>query len=130
MTFTLEQIHQAHAKVKSWADFPHFVKYIRELGVTKYDVYVVDGHTEYCGRDDLSISWPAQHPLYDIADVSDASVFADCLRAHQRGETDYLRFSQDAANAGVEKWIVDTDVMTCTYYDKEGKVILEEKIPQ
>jgi uncharacterized protein YbcV (DUF1398 family) len=62
--------------------------------------------------------------------MSDADTFIERLKAHQRGETDYFVFSQDAANAGVEKWTVDTEAMKCTYYDKEGSVILDEEIPQ
>jgi len=40
-----------------------------------------------------------------------------------------MTFCNEAAKAGVEKWIVDTQKMTCTYYDKLGNVMLEEKIP-
>lgn len=40
-----------------------------------------------------------------------------------------MTFCQDAANTGVEKWTVDTTAMTCAYYDKTGKMMLEEKIP-
>jgi uncharacterized protein YbcV (DUF1398 family) len=36
----------------------------------------------------------------------------------------------DPVNAGVEKWTVDTTAMTCTYYDKSGKMMLEEEIPK
>jgi uncharacterized protein YbcV (DUF1398 family) len=128
--FTLNQIDEAHASVKSGADFPKFAHDIRELGVTKYDAYVTDGHAEYFGTDGFTLIWPAHHPVYTIAETSDADTFAERLKAHQRGETDYFQFSQDAANAGVEKWTVDTEAMTCIYYDKTGKVMLEEEIPR
>lgn len=39
-----------------------------------------------------------------------------------------MTFCQDSANAGVEKWTVDTTAMTCTYYGKARKMMLEEKI--
>ena len=41
-----------------------------------------------------------------------------------------MAFCQDSANAGVEKWTVDTTTMTCIYYDKAGKMVLEEEIPK
>lgn len=41
-----------------------------------------------------------------------------------------MTFCQDSANAGVEKWTVDTTAMTCTYYDTAGKTLLEERIPK
>jgi len=126
--FTQSQINDAHAKVKSGADFPQYAHDIRALGVTKYDAYVTDGHAEYFGADGFTLIWPAHHPVYPIAETSDTDTFAERLKAHQRGETDYFQFSQDAANAGVEKWAVDTEAMTCTYFGKDGKVMLEEKI--
>ena len=127
--FTLEQINQAHEKVHSGADFPQFAHDIKALGVLQYDAYVVDGHSEYFWADGFTLTWPAHHPDYSIADTSDEKAFTDCLAAHQWGETDYFQFSQDAANAGVEKWTVDTEAMTCVYYDRAGNVMLEEKIP-
>ena len=47
--FTIEQIKEAHAKVKSGADFPKYVKEMKTLGVVSYDHYVADGHTNYYG---------------------------------------------------------------------------------
>lgn len=42
--FTLDQIREAHAKVKSGADFPHYIQDLIVLGVQKYDIFVHDGH--------------------------------------------------------------------------------------
>ena len=47
----------------------------------------------------------------------------------QQGKTDYLTVCRQAAEAGVEKWIVDLEKMTCTYYDKAGNSLLVEIIP-
>jgi len=129
MIFTLEQIHEAHAKIKSGADFPYYVQDLIVLGVQKYDIFVHDGHGEYFGSDtDALVSPPKYHTL-TVADMSDAMSFVERLQAHQKGQTDYMAFCQDAANAGVEKWTVDTEAMTCTYYNKSGNVMLEEEIP-
>lgn len=48
--FTLEQIKEAHAKVRSGADFPTYVQDLIGLGVTCYQTYVSDGHTDYFGK--------------------------------------------------------------------------------
>lgn len=134
--FTLDQIREAHAKVKSGADFPHYIKDLIVLGVQKYDIFVHDGHGEYASSDGDTLVSPSDLPAgrqeYDtltVADTSDAEWFTERLRAHQQGQTDYMTFCQDSANAGVEKWTVDTTAMTCTYYDTAGKMILEEEIP-
>ena len=48
----------------------------------------------------------------------------------QQGNTDSLTFCKDAAETGVEKWTVDMEEMTRTYYDKSGNVMLTENIPR
>jgi uncharacterized protein YbcV (DUF1398 family) len=130
MTFTLNQIREAHAKVTSGADFPYYIQDLIVLGVRKYDIFVHDGHGEYFGAGTETLVSPAKYDVITVADTSDATGFSERLRAHQQGQTDYMTFCTDCANAGVEKWTVDTEAMTCIYFDKEGKVILEEEIPQ
>ena len=48
--FTLDQIKQAHAKVKSGADFPKYIQDLIVLGIKNYDTFVIDGHSEYYGE--------------------------------------------------------------------------------
>ena len=127
--FALDQIREAHARVKSGADFPHYIQDLIVLGVQKYDIFVRDGHGEYASADGNTLVSPPKYDTLTVADTSDAEWFTERLRAHQKGQTDYMTFCQDSANAGVEKWTVDTAAMTCTYYDKDGKVMLEERIP-
>ncbi len=126
--FSLDQIHAAHSKVKSGSDFPHYVQDLIQLGVRKYDIYVHDGHAEYFWDGDYEVISPAKYETLTIADVSDGINFQERLKAHQRWETDYMTFCTDSARSSIEKWTVDTKAMTCTYYDKSGGVVLEEKI--
>lgn len=127
--FTLEQIKNAHSKVKSGADFPLYIKDLIELGVASFHTYVMDSHTEYFGKDDYQIKSEAKYAVLNVAEKSDSETFINRLKVHQQGQTDYMTFCNDSAKAGVEKWIVDTQKMTCTYYDKSGNNMLEEKIP-
>ena len=127
--FTIEQIKAAHSKVKSGADFPAYITDIKQLGVTGYETYVSDGHTDYSGENDFKSSTPAKYDALIISESSNAEQFKDDLKAHQRGETNYLKFCSDCAKSGVEKWIVSMDNMSCTYYDKAGNEILVEAIP-
>ena len=41
--FSMEQITQAHSKVKSGAGFPAYIAEIKQLGVTSYETHVSDG---------------------------------------------------------------------------------------
>lgn len=128
--FTAEQIQAAHSKVKSGAEFPSYVKEIKELGVTHYEAYVTDGHIDYHSANDHTAKVPAKYDPLMIADNSNGEEFKLELVAHQQGKTDFLTFIKMCANYGIEKWAIRMDKMTCTYYDKAGNEILVEQIPQ
>lgn len=128
--FTLEQIKTAHSKVKSGADFPAYISAIKQLGVTSYETYVSDGHTDYYGKDDFKTSTEAIYDKLVIAENSNAEQFKMDLKAHQQGQTNYPTFCRDCAKSGVEKWAVRIDKMTCTYYDKTGNEIMTEIVPK
>lgn len=127
--FTIDQIKAAHSKVKSGADFPKYIHDLISLGVISYHTYVIDGHAEYYGKDGYQIKSDAKYSGLNVSEKSNVEMFINRLKAHQQGQTDYLTFCNDSANNGVEKWVVDTRKMTCSYYDKSRNVILEEQIP-
>ena len=127
--FTVEQIKAAHAKVKSGADFPAYIQDITALGVTGYSTYVMDGHTDYNGQNSYHIHSPAKYPAQVIASISNMHAFKHYLSIHQQGQTDYPTFCRQAAETGVEKWVVNMQQMTCSYYDLAGNTMLVEKIP-
>lgn len=128
--FTVEQIQAAHSKVKSGADFPSYIKEIKSLGVTHYETYVKDGHTDYHDGSDYTAVIPAKYEPIEIANTPKTEEFKTELLAHQQGKSDYLTFIKICAGAGIEKWKIRMDKMTCTYYDKSGNEILVEEIPQ
>ena len=127
--FTVKQITIAHSKVKSGADFPAYVKEIKELGVTNYETFVSDGHTDFFGAGNYKTSLIAKYDILRIADTSKAEQFKSDLIAHQQGKSDYLTFCNDCAKSGIKKWAVSMDKMTCTYYDNAGNEILMESVP-
>lgn len=127
--FTVEQIKAAHSKVKSGADFPKYIQDLITLGVTFYETYVSDGHTDYFGKDNYKTSSNASYNVLKVNTTSDIDQFKTDLKAHQQGKTDYMTFCTDCAKSGVEKWAVSLDKMTCTYFDKHGNEMLVEVIP-
>lgn len=128
--FTVTQIKAAHSKVKSGADFPAYIRDIKKLGVTYYECFVTDGHTDYYGDKDYKAGSDAKYPALTLAESVNKQQFQADLKAHQQGKTDYLTFCKDCAASGIEKWVVCMEQMTCAYYDRAGNEILEEKIPQ
>lgn len=127
--FTIDQIKQAHSKVKSGADFPNYVQDLIKLGLKSYVTFVTDSHAEYFGENDYEIYSEAKHAPLKIAVTSDAEKFVQYLKAHQQGRTDYQTFCNHSAETGVEKWKVDLNEMTCTYYNLKGEKMLVEQIP-
>lgn len=127
--FTIEQVKAAHSKVKSGADFPAYIQELKQLGVIFYDTYVSDGHANYYGKNDFKVTSQAKYDALIIADIANENQFKSDLKAHQQGKTDYPTFCTDCAKSGIEKWIVNLEKMTCTYFDKAEKEILEEQIP-
>jgi uncharacterized protein YbcV (DUF1398 family) len=127
--FTVQQIKEAHSKVKSGADFPKYIQDIITLGVTSFETFVSDNHTDYYGKDNYFTSSQGFSETLPIANISDIEQFKSDLKSHQQGHTDYMTFLHDCAKSGVEKWIVVMDKMTCSYYDINGNEMVVEKIP-
>lgn len=128
--FTVEQIEQAHSKVKSGADYPRYIQEIKRMGVTYFETRVNDSHTNYFGKDNYQANSKPQYEPLIISDTCDREKFYHYLKIHQQGQTDYHTFCRHCAETGIEKWIVSLDDMTCTYYDKADNKVLVEQIPQ
>jgi len=127
--FSISDIKAAHSKVKSGADFPAYIQEIKQLGVTGYDSFVTDGHVDYFGANGFTTSSDPKYTALHIAAEADNQLFIQYLKAHQQGSSDYPTFCSQSAETGIEKWHVDVNQMTCTYFDVKGNSILVEKIP-
>lgn len=128
--FTIENIQAVESKIKTGADFPQFIKELKEMGVKRNDVYVSNGLSIYFDDEDNAqqVS-PDEYQVLTINTESSSDKLAHALKIHQKGETDYFTFCKQAADAGVEKWVTDLDEMTCTYLDTEGNELIKETIP-
>lgn len=126
--FTVEQIHAAHSKVKSGADFPNYMQDLIKLGVISFETFVNDSHSVYFGANNFKTQSEGKYNPLEIATDTNKDQFISDLKLHQKGGTDYMTFCQDCAKSGIEKWIVKTENMTCTYLDKAGNEILVEVI--
>lgn len=127
--FTLNQIKEAHSKVQSGADFPKYTQDLITLGVLEYSIYVADGHAEYKGKNNYVLSSDAEYKVLKVEPKVDVDKFKHYLKVHQQGKTDYYTFCENSAETGIEKWTVNILAKSCTYFDKSGNFVLEEKIP-
>ncbi len=128
--FILTHIEQAHSKVKSGADFPAYIKEIKSFGVLSFETWVSDSHTVYFGEGNFQLKSEPHYDALTIAQKSDPSAFLDYLKMHQKGDSDYLTFCNHCALTGIERWVVDLQALTCTYFDVANNEILVEQIPQ
>lgn len=127
--FTLQQIQDTHAKVKSGADFPQYIQDLKDLWVRSYTIFVSDGHAEYQGDNNYALTSPTKYESLVMSDTTDKEWFIYNLKLHQQGGSDYMTFCQHAAQAGITKRVIVMDDMTCTYYDTDDKAIVMETIP-
>lgn len=127
--FTIEQVKEAHAKVQSGADFPNYIQDLIILGVKGYDTFVNDGHVEYYGVNNYTVTADEKYPEIRVEAVANKERLIEFLVMHQDGQTDYLTFCNQSAQCGIAKWRVDILEMTCTYFDQLENEILIEKIP-
>lgn len=128
--FTIAQIKAAHATVKTGADFPNYIKVLKALGIQQYQTFVSDSHTDYAGANGYSIS---SEPVYDpltISATANKTAFESELKKHQGGGSGYMEFCEQCAANGINKWIVDLEKMTCTYYDSNGAAVYMEPVPE
>lgn len=127
--FTVQQINNAHSKVKSGADFPNYIQDLIELGVLRFETFVSDSHTDYYGAEGFTTSSEGKYATIEISDELDIETFKKELKEHQQGKTDYMGFIESCAKNGVFKWIMDLKEFTCIYYDVKGNAVLTEVVP-
>jgi uncharacterized protein YbcV (DUF1398 family) len=127
--FTADQIKTEHAKVKSGADFPGYIRTLRSLGVNHYDYLVADGSCTFYGQDGSEATWHPKYTGIAIAAVGSNEKLSHAIAIHQQGKTDFMTFVRQAADAGVAVWTTDLEKMVVIYKDGSGGTLLAEPIP-
>jgi len=126
--FTLDQIKKVHERLGKQRTLPDYLQALKTIGVDKYDSFIADGHSEYFGKDNQKIVSPPAHDRLTITNTISREGLLKHLNLHAQGKTNYWEMSQGLADNGIEKWSFDTNEMTITYYDVEGREILVEAI--
>jgi uncharacterized protein YbcV (DUF1398 family) len=108
---------------------PVYAQELKTFGLTHYNMYVSDGHAEYFGANNFKVEGKSAYKAKVVADKADVTALKHTISIHQQGQTTYLTFTDQAAEAGVEKWRTSMEKMLVVYYDKKGNEILVEPIP-
>lgn len=126
--FTLEQISDIHDRLGNRGALGGYLRALRDIGVETYDSYITDGHSEYLGADGQKLVGPAFHETFAIAEACDKEQFLQYMQQVEQGGVGYVEMSKALADNGVEKWTFDTEMLTITYLDIAGNVLLGEKV--
>lgn len=126
--FTLAEIDELHARLGTASHLPDYLQALAEIGVVRFESFLVDGHTEFFAADGQRVSSAPHHEDLVVAGTSDREAFLEHLRRHAAGETTYVEMSAGLAARGVEKWAADTAALTMTYVDRAGEVLLVEDV--
>jgi len=128
VSFTIDEINEIHDRLGKQETLPQYVQELNALGIEYAVSYVTDGHTEFIGKDGHRIKSPAAHQLLPITKTSNKYNFLRHLNLHREGKTSYVEMSRGLAESGTEKWVIDTNKLTMTFYDKDGDSLLVDKI--
>ena len=126
--FTLDQINNIHGHFVKQATLLQYLQALKDIGVIRSDSFLIDGHSEYYGKHNHKVVSPPVHEQLSIAKTSSRDGLLSHLSLHNQGKTNYLEMSKGLANSGIEKWTLDTNEMTITYYGIDGIEMLVEEI--
>lgn len=127
--FTLQAIQSAHATVKSGADFPQYVQDIKKLGLDYYDFMVADGHSQYVSTTGETLASEPKYAPLTVANQPNVEALRHTIKIHQQGQTDFMTFCQQAADAGVKLWRTDATNLQVIYLDTNDNEMINEPIP-
>ena len=127
--FTEQDIRAAYAKPRTGADFPRLIRDLKALGVVSYDHLLETGSNIFRGKSGQSVILANNGPAVAVSPKPNLELLKKYIAMHQSGQTNYPTLCGQAGEAGVDKWTSDLLAMTCTYFDKAGRKMHLELIP-
>ncbi len=127
MEFTLENIEEAGRKYTG-VEFYKLVLEFVKMGIVENVFNIRDGVRVYENQNGHKINID----FVEIAVIggvdTNKNIFENILKQHQQGNTDFMTFCKEVGEVGVYKWVIDTNKMTCSYYDTLENVVWSEEI--
>lgn len=125
---SLDIIRKAHATYTG-PDFPKLIHAFKEMDLKSFEYNIERGIITYYSMTGDCIEDIGVHVDIEIPLKSKSEYAIHALRDNQKGTTTFPDFCKAVAYAGVYKWIVDLEAMTCTYYDKLDHCVILEEVP-
>ncbi|MDF2804105.1 MAG: Phage envelope protein [Anaerocolumna sp.] len=127
LEFTIQAIHEAH-KLYTGPDFPKLIREFKLMGMVSNVYNLENGIITYSNDVGECIQEKGIAMNFEIEKIADYDLAIKALRSNQEGETDFAMFCIEIAKAGIYKWVSDLRDMTCSYFDKNDNLIIEEYI--
>jgi len=128
MEFSLESIHKAQ-NLFTGPDFPKLVREYRKMGIVTNIYNIETGLIIYENKSGKQIKDSGIKVNFEIIQSAVYEQALLSLQRNQKGESDFLTFCEEIGRAGIYKWVVDLENMTCSYYDKKENIVISEKVP-
>ncbi len=129
MTSTNLETIIMHAK-KTKQPYPITFQQLKEAGVEMYEIYLETYENAYRGTfGTWSENPPEGYSPLAIADRFSRDEVIVSLRRHQAGQTTFIEWLYEMAQAGVSHYRVFMDKRTVAYYDASESNIHEEFVP-
>lgn len=128
-SFTAENIKAIYSRPRTGAGFPALIRELKSVGVTSYDHVIETGANVFHGKSGESLALDKMGPPCPVSARPDLESLKRIISEHQRGLSDYPTLCRLVGEVGVEKWVCDLSAMTCTYFDKSGRKMHVELIP-
>lgn len=128
MEFSIAAIQEAH-ELYTGPDFPKLIKVFKAMGMKTNSFNLETGVVTYTNSLGEKLVSEGIKVDFNIVEKGNYEGAIIALQRNQRGESDFYTFCNEVAKAGVYKWVIDLDKMTCAYFDKVEQVIIIESIP-
>ncbi|HFI0446182.1 TPA: DUF1398 domain-containing protein [Streptococcus suis] len=126
--FTLENINHGHEQFTG-PDFLKLIAYFKDMGIVENTVDIQSGQVVYRSKAGQTLEKQDYQVTIPVSDRVNLDQFVTILRNHQAGQTDFPTFCQETAEAGIYKWVIDLEAMTCSYLDQAEQAVFVETIP-
>jgi uncharacterized protein YbcV (DUF1398 family) len=127
--FTAENIKAIYSRPRTGEDFPALIRELKGVGVISYDHMIETGANVFHGHSGETLALSNLGPACPVSDRANVESLKKIISEHQRGLSNYPTLCRLVGEAGVEKWVCDLLAMTCSYFDKSGRKMHVELIP-
>ncbi|RYY27264.1 MAG: DUF1398 domain-containing protein [Chitinophagaceae bacterium] len=126
---TSQQVREAEIR-SSGQPFASYIKNLHQLGVDRYEVSLANGERKFTYSINQELVIPGNSTVRrHCSDVFELSAVAAAIARNKEGLTDYGKFLDEIAHAGVHTYTADVAGKQVIYNGKKVSEVYAEPIP-